>query len=166
MYLCVLPYVDGSAPVDYGSQVTSDNESVCSDASWVVAPAPRFRGSPETNESKQNHPLENLLIEHPTMSVYGQIPVIENIGAVQNADVQSVATVSDQSRQAVSRQRHQLALHMNVPPKVPVAATQRVQFKHPKLSRKSLTRHNANITKTRAPRMQTRQSKAAGRRGC
>ena len=158
--------IGGSIPVDHGSQVTSDNESVCSDASWVVAPAPRFCGSSETNESKSNHPLENLLIEHPTMSVYGQISVNENMETVQSADAHLLPAVSGPSRQTASRQRHQLAVHMNVPPKVPMTATQRVQFKHPKVSRRSLTRHNANVTKTRGPRMQTRLSKAAGRRGC
>ena len=159
----------GSAPLDHGSQVTSDNESVCSDASWVVAPAPRFRGSPETDAGNQNHPLENLLIEHPAMSVYGQIQVAENVEMAQSADMQEmVATVSDQTRQATSRQQRQVALHMNVTPKVSMAATQRVQFKHPKVSRASLTRHNATVTKTRVPRMRTRMSntKKAGRRGC
>ncbi|KAL5466703.1 hypothetical protein EMCRGX_G030851 [Ephydatia muelleri] len=155
----------GSAPLDHGSQVTSDNESVCSDASWVVAPAPRFRDSPETTNA--GHPLENLLIEHPAMSVYGQIQVGSDT-IVPTADVQLVTTVSEQAGQAPNRQRRQVALHMDVPPKMPIAATQRVQFKHPKLSRASITRHNATVTKTRVPRMRTRMSnsKKAGRRGC
>eukprot|EP00731_Ephydatia_muelleri_P027079 Em0018g1179a len=158
-------YTGGSAPLDHGSQVTSDNESVCSDASWVVAPAPRFRDSPETTNA--GHPLENLLIEHPAMSVYGQIQVGSDT-IVPTADVQLVTTVSEQAGQAPNRQRRQVALHMDVPPKMPIAATQRVQFKHPKLSRASITRHNATVTKTRVPRMRTRMSnsKKAGRRGC
>jgi len=52
----------------------SDCESVTSDGSWVITPAPTFRG-PKSGQPACDvfHPLEDLLIEHPTMSVYHQV---------------------------------------------------------------------------------------------
>ena len=47
-----------------------DGESVCSDSSWVITPAPAFQCSSLAPPSESSHPLEDLLIEHPTMSVY------------------------------------------------------------------------------------------------
>ncbi len=44
-------------------------ESMASDGSWVLMPATTFTGGPATAPT---HPMEDLLIEHPTMSVYQQ----------------------------------------------------------------------------------------------
>lgn len=48
-----------------------ENESVCSEASeqsWIVEPSPRFK--PSNTPVLPHHSLEDLLIEHPTMSIY------------------------------------------------------------------------------------------------
>ena len=51
----------------------NENESVCSEASeqsWIVEPSPRFRSSKHGPSLLPHHSLEDLLIEHPNMSVY------------------------------------------------------------------------------------------------
>lgn len=43
----------------------------CSGESWLVTPPPCFTAGGQSEERVEASPMENLLIEHPSMSVYG-----------------------------------------------------------------------------------------------
>lgn len=104
-----------------------DSESVCSEESWVITPSPRFRlrsTPPDTHSS-----LENLLIEHPTMSVYSQRPssaTAENV-AEETDDHQTQEPIADKrntntdlvlkkrNTRAKKAQRMRLATQLGVP---------------------------------------------------
>ena len=110
-----------------------ERESVCSDSSWIITPGPTFRGTGQQVSTEVSHPLENLLIEHPTMSVYGQVPGEGNGNreelreeAVGEAQQQRQADTSERDLQRMrnqtqemvllrNRQRYQVAVHLQLP---------------------------------------------------
>lgn len=108
-----------------------ERESVCSDSSWIITPGPTFRGTGQQVSTEVSHPLENLLIEHPTMSIYGQVPGEGNEnreevreGAVGETQRQADTSETDlqrtrnQTQEMVllrNRQRYQVAVHLQLP---------------------------------------------------
>ena len=146
-----------------------DRESVCSDGSWVVAPAPTFRVTGGTNSvSTTGHPLENLLIEHPTMSVYGQVPRRETPREGERERAQA------QAREAVllrNRQRYQVAERLQVPlgTNRNHQAGTKPKGDQLRVTRKAVRRHN-NVRQRNGRGRQTLSVKkcsfVAGRRRC
>ena len=131
-------------------------DSVCSDESWVITPAPTFKCS--TNSAQQPdetlHPLEDLLMEHPTMSIYRQSSIKEDESEENmNREVESEAINANQrvqNRELVmiqNRQYQELAAQMQIPltrDVLGVAPKDRSGAKNnpQKLTRKALKRHN------------------------
>ena len=98
-----------------------DKESVCSDGSWIIAPAPTFRaatGGGSETLTEAGHSLENLLIEHPTMSVYGLHQGTEEGGGGREEREREQERARAQAREMVllrNRQRYQVARQLHVP---------------------------------------------------
>ena len=101
---------------------------MCSDGSWVVTPAPTFRVTGNHSTTDATHPLENLLIEHPTMSVYGQVPArgerdarneenVRDVGGERRTDTRErqVARAQAEMIQLRNRQRYQVAVQLQLP---------------------------------------------------
>lgn len=122
-----------------------------SDSSWVIAPSPRFC-TLSTPNSTSHEALENLLIEHPTMSVYAQhaAPTSEPSNGNDNAknddrtQTQESGENNKNARVALRYQR-QLAHHLGVSqPGHKAEALPAVISPKVKLTRKGLHRHNKN----------------------
>ena len=153
-----------------------DGDSVLSDGSWIITPAPTFRHS--TGEIHDTfHPLEDLLIEHPTMSVYrhhnsnalGNInEEIHEEGTNMNLqEPHQNKNRDNQNHELVlvrNRQRHQLAVEMQIPPSLVSPRAPVHGNKPPRLTRRALKRHNTNRKHqgNRIPKC----SFKAGRRRC
>ena len=158
-------YHSGSSTTSLNSEHNSHINSDCdcdSESSWVITPAPTFRESSQSNDIF--HPMEDLLIEHPTMSVYHHA---RTTGGVSNSNEQltNINHASEdgaqgetptgrgghenQNRELVllqNRLRHQVAVQMAIP-LVPVrqqSPRTLLPYKPPKLTRKALKRHNTN----------------------
>ena len=176
----------GSSSISGQSSQThteSDHDSVCSDGSWIITPAPTFQG-PKSGQSVSEafHPLEDLLIEHPTMSVYhhvtsGDVGSEEESLPQENENERAMLEQDGQqssinhNRELVllqNRQRQQLAIHMQVPLTAEQHPSYKALPKPPKMSRKALRRHNANILRSNKPRTIRVQKCCfkAGRRRC
>lgn len=161
-----------------GGHSASDCEvdSVCSDSSWVITPAPTFQRSAgsahNTSGSGEEdaHSFEDLLIEHPTMSVYhcqnssgseeatmaeedsASSPDVAQPGDVVGDVAGGVAEEerNNQNRELAlvqNRQRQQLAATMDIPlnmnsRKGGGGASKSGSGKPPKLTRRALKRHN------------------------
>uniref|UniRef100_W5MAB6 Tumor protein p53 inducible nuclear protein 2 n=1 Tax=Lepisosteus oculatus TaxID=7918 RepID=W5MAB6_LEPOC len=81
---CPFPCPRGSTPLSPGCQsdCSSGFERCCMDESWFVTPPPCFTAEGSTPEAS---PMEDLLIEHPSMSVYvstGNQSVAEETGSL------------------------------------------------------------------------------------
>lgn len=151
----------------YFSIADGENESVTSEtnstSSWIIAPSPRFRSSPNA-PSLENRSMENLLLENPTMSIYGrharQLTSEEMQESKNNckelvpydAKRRQVVQYSQANRQLVlirRRERVELASQMGIPleppamekPAEPASAASNPV---PKLNKKSLKKHNSN----------------------
>ena len=159
----------------------SDGESICSDSSWVITPAPAFQGSSLVPPIDSSHPLEDLLIEHPTMSVYhghGAREDDDNLNKqtdagldTTNDHIQSNEPLSsprdnlneqqqnENNRELVlrqNRQRQQLAVHMQLPlgeERRPGAPPALYGLKPQQLTRKVLKRQNANSVRHRGGKL-------------
>ena len=127
-------------------------DSQCSDSSWIITPAPTFRCSAgQSHMNEEIHSLEDLLIEHPAMSVYRQNSQNdENEDAT--ADIQVEASRDEQWNQnhelvlRQNRQRQQLAAHLQIPltrDALSVPSQGSLCIKHPKATRKATKRHNS-----------------------
>lgn len=154
-----------------------DLDSVCSDASWVVTPAPTFkRSTGPTQQDEVPHPLEDLLIEHPTMSVYREnsssSDEAENVNR-ENTDAEVVDEGNEelnQNRELVllqNQQRQQLAAHMQIPlaGKKKASPPRNGSNHPPKLTRRALKRHNPMSRQGGKYQVQKCSFKA-GRRRC
>ena len=93
-----------------------ERESVCSDGSWIITPAPTFRVT--GSQAAPDHPLENLLIEHPTMSVYGQMTRGTTERPEDEEEAERERERAQQAREMVilrNRQRMQVAEQLQLP---------------------------------------------------
>lgn len=165
-----------------------DRESVCSDGSWVITPAPTFRVTGNNTTSDTTHPLENLLIEHPTMSVYGQVPEggegdsgnernMGNEGGERRTDAREQQVARAQAEviqlRIHNRERYQLAEQLQLPinnnrnhDTDPAAKAVKSPLR---VTRKGTRRHNQNKHKTARGKQNLSIKKCsfvAGRRRC
>ena len=181
-------------PPDTTSQESEcDHESVLSDRSWVITPTPMFRATHDGTVTDASHPLENLLIEHPTMSVYDQVPresateqrAATNVGADEQMDEEKEEEEREQQRTRAqaqaremvllrNRQRYQVAVQLQVPP-VHQNRNQNTEqsgkmAKMPlRVTRKTTRRHNNTRLKSARGRQNLSVKKCsfvAGRRRC
>ena len=159
---------------------------MCSDGSWVVTPAPTFRVTGNHSTTDATHPLENLLIEHPTMSVYGQVPDrgerdagnegnVRTEGGERRTDVRErqVARAQAEMIQLRNRQRYQVAVQLQLPitnnrnhGTDPSTKTVKPPLR---VTRKGTRRHNQNKHKTARGKQNLSVKKCsfvAGRRRC
>ncbi|XP_035236559.1 tumor protein p53-inducible nuclear protein 2 isoform X1 [Anguilla anguilla] len=94
------PLPQGSTPASPGSRsdCSSGPERCCMDESWFVTPPPCFTAEGATAETS---PMEDLLIEHPSMSVYvspSNLSIVEESTASLGV---SVSMVTDPAPPAV-----------------------------------------------------------------
>ncbi|KPP64226.1 tumor protein p53-inducible nuclear protein 2-like [Scleropages formosus] len=98
-----IPFSRGSTPVSPGSQsdCSCGPERCCMDESWFVTPPPCFTAEGATAETS---PMEDLLIEHPSMSVYvslGNQPAVEESGPSLAGSVRATETAPSAVRSAM-----------------------------------------------------------------
>ncbi|KAF3686963.1 Tumor protein p53-inducible nuclear protein 1 [Channa argus] len=115
---------------------------------WVIVNLPEN----ELLSSTEVDPLENLLIEHPSMSVYQMRPRMSEAEEVELGDEEDNEEVEDISRPVAVRRHiswHLAAWGIPLPCNVHLLAIQRArtQAERRKLSRSSL--HRQNLTKLR-----------------
>lgn len=111
----------------------------------MITPAPTFQRS--AGSTHNGDPLEDLLIEHPAMSVYRQNSNNEAESVHAEMEVADEATEQqNQNRELAllqNRQRQQLAAHLQIP----LDGTKRPALKNgggkpPKLTRRALKRQD------------------------
>ncbi|XP_003388402.1 PREDICTED: uncharacterized protein LOC100633395 [Amphimedon queenslandica] len=150
--------------IDYDTSADAgENESTTSEtsvSSWIVAPSPRFRSSSNA-PSLDNHSVENLLLENPSMSVYGcQVTPVTNEETQESKNKQlvpydmhrrQIVRYSQNNRQLVllrRQEQQELANQMGIPlePFVPEKPCESapIPCPIPKLSKKALKKHNNN----------------------
>ncbi len=157
-----------------------DLDSVCSDSSWVITPAPTFQRSsdPAHPGVRPAHSLEDLLIEHPTMSVYRQNSTNE-LDSTTSRDNQTdtpeqqVIDETNEERNQI-RQRafleNQRRLQLAAQMQIPVTTNKTKQpppkdSKPQKLTRRALKRHNP-MSRHGAKHQVQKCGFKAGRRRC
>lgn len=164
----------GSPSTGHGSRLNSDYDdcdaqSVLSDGSWVITPAVTFGG---TEPCEAADPLEDLLIEHPTMSVYHSACSHDIAGQPSNEIDPSAAQVNSNAENHIrelvqirNRHRHELATQLQIPLTaggVGVSKKPLDRNTPPRLTRRALKRHNAN--KVKPSKIQKCSFKAGKRR--
>lgn len=151
-------------------------DSVCSEGSWVVTPAATFSG---TNLPTFDifHPMEDLLIEHPTMSVYQSHPKDNDESSKSDNMSSQNENNNDLERSRLERQqlvlmrnrrRHEVATHLRIP-QVEEGWSARHSHasgsKPPRLTRRALRRQNVNSFRGGKQINKTQKaSRKAGRR--
>ncbi|XP_029135361.2 uncharacterized protein [Labrus bergylta] len=148
-----------------GSRGRSGPERGCMDESWFVTPPPCFTAEGATAEAS---PMEDLLIEHPSMSVYVSS---NNLSMVSNGNLSVVGEESIVSlASSVSRVAEPAAVpaaHGGMPTRVTrgaaaqagalakVTQVARVQRSKARIERRHLGRnriHRQNLTREQVPR--------------
>ena len=160
-------------PAESNSNSQCDLESVCSDASWVLTPAPTFQcSSGSAHHDEASHPLEDLLIEHPTMSIYRQNSTneVESVNRDAGEIPDENSEEQNQNRELVllqNQQRQQLAAQLQLPlgnKRKPLPRNNKSDHP-PKLTRRALKRHNPMSRQNGKFQVQKCSFKA-GRRRC
>lgn len=149
-------------------------DSVCSEESWIVTPAATFSGSNLPN-FETFHSMEDLLIEHPAMSVY-QPHHSDDSDEPKNSDeiksqVENENECNRLERQALvlmrNRQRQEVATHLQVQ-QVDEGWSSRSSYlpssKPPRLTRGALKRQNINLFKGKHISKAVKACRKAGRR--
>ena len=101
--------------------------------SWLVTPPPCFIAGGNSPLTMDTHPMENLLIEHPSMSVYGLRGRQHSVGV----DSEHSESSSDTDRAAFSR-RTTASRRVTHPPHRPRAVAARAGLASPAQSVKSM----------------------------
>ena len=148
-----------------------DHESVCSDSSWIITPAPTFRVTNSQMDANDTHSLENLLIEHPTMSIYEQVePEGEN--GERTEDGEQSQRPRHQEQEVVmmrNRQRYQVAMQLQLPLRKGKKDAHHAKKSSLRVTRKEARRLNMTLNKS-GRRKQTLHVKkcsfVAGHRRC
>lgn len=143
---------------------------MCSEGSWVVTPAARFSG---TNLSTFDtfHPMEDLLIEHPAMSVYQPRQQDNDSNNSDNESNNHLERLRLERQALVlmrNRRRHEVATHLQIP-QVEEGYSARSSHpsssKPPRLTRRALKRQNVNSFRGgKQPNKAQKASRKAGRR--
>ena len=146
--------------------------------SWYVTPPSCFNASQEDSLSLQTSPLENLLIEHPSMSVYGGAN--EAWIAVEQSVAEETPDSDDEdgSENAIETRAHSHRRAVRTVDK-DVELTRQVQKKvldqnKKQYKKKNLQKHNQthkHVTRSRrkqkkADRKQSKHSTVYSNRGC
>lgn len=94
-------FTDEPARVDEGiTQIPAQRNLDILEESWYVTPPSCFDASQDNSLSLQTSPLENLLIEHPSMSVYGGdltdawVAVTQSFTAEETPENDQVSSIS------------------------------------------------------------------------
>lgn len=87
-----------------------------STAAWILTPPPCFTAEGEASISVEMSPMENLLIEHPSMSVYG--PTLRSRRGGSTADE---SNSSESSNDAETRRATRAGIACHQPPRRPPA---------------------------------------------
>lgn len=127
-----------------------DVDSQCSDGSWVVTPSLTFTGG--NAPAAAAHPLEDLLIEHPTMSVYEHPSPTSDVRAdVDNTEIERLRQERQELVMIRNRQRQEVANHLQIPivKESWVRGTTVVGGKQARLTRRALRRQNFSSHKGR-----------------
>ncbi|XP_036389336.1 tumor protein p53-inducible nuclear protein 2 isoform X1 [Megalops cyprinoides] len=151
------PLPRGSTPVSPGSRsdCSSGHERCCMDESWFVTPPPCFTAEGATAETS---PMEDLLIEHPSMSVYvspSNLSIVEESAASLAA---SVSIGTDPATPAVQNATHRRVTRGTAAQAgalAKVTQVTRVQRAKARVDRRHLSRNRIqrqNWVRDRAPR--------------
>ena len=139
----------------FTGEAVFEDESVCSEHSWIVEPSPRFQSS--KNSTVSHHALEDLLIENPTMSIY-QNDVDRNEYNNNTSDTAKdprnmQVMLRNQNTQLVLYQNHarqQLAARLGIP--VCPVTIQKQQIDASSTKQKNGKKHSARPTFIRVAR--------------
>ncbi|KAJ8257850.1 hypothetical protein GJAV_G00190410 [Gymnothorax javanicus] len=145
----------GSTPASPGSQsdCSSGTERCCMDESWFVTPPPCFTAEGATAETS---PMEDLLIEHPSMSVYvspSNLSMVEESATSLSISVSMVTDPAPPSAQTTVPRRPARA--SQVGPLAKVTQLPRVQRAKARADRHLLSRsriQRQNRVREQAPR--------------
>ncbi|CAF91443.1 unnamed protein product, partial [Tetraodon nigroviridis] len=144
-----------------GGSSRSGRERGCMDESWFVTPPPCFTAEGATAETS---PMEDLLIEHPSMSVYVSS---NNFSMVSNGNLSVVGEESIVSLASSMRAAEPAAVPGAVPTRVgrgaavqagaltKVTQVARVQRSKARIERRHLSRNRIqrqNLTREQVPR--------------
>ncbi|KAJ8408052.1 hypothetical protein AAFF_G00262800 [Aldrovandia affinis] len=152
------PLSRGSTPGSPGSQsdCSSGLERGCMDESWFVTPPPCFTAEGATAETS---PMEDLLIEHPSMSVYvspSTLSMVEESAASLAVSVSMMTDpVSPAAVQTSTPRRVTRGAASQVGPLAKVTQMPRVQRAKAGSERRHLSRHRIlrqNRVREQAPR--------------
>ena len=82
-----------SSDSDIGSDISTLPDNACSGETWLITPPPCFTAGGNSPQHMEQSPLENLLIEHPSMSVYG--PRLRQGSTGMDSDISESSTEAD-----------------------------------------------------------------------
>ena len=125
-----------------------DVDSLCSDESWVVTPSLTFTGA--NTPAAATGPMEDLLIEHPAMSVYGgPSPHSDHGDEVDNTELERLRQERQTMVMLRNRQRQEVAHQLQVPPVEEswVRGPNPGSGRQARLTRRALKRQNINSHK-------------------
>lgn len=139
----------------------------CSGESWLVTPPPCFTAGGRSEERVEASPMENLLIEHPSMSVYGPRGRNSSTGVESDS-----SESSNDNNTAAGPERPPQTTVQHCPPRRPHAVAQRagliahvesvktVQRAMAKKERREMSRNNLQ----RSNRVRENQSRSKHQR--
>ncbi|XP_069508387.1 tumor protein p53-inducible nuclear protein 2 isoform X1 [Ambystoma mexicanum] len=140
------------SPCDCGTRsMPSQHDPSSMDESWFVTPPPCFTAEGPGPVSVESSPLEDLLIEHPSMSVYvtSNSIVVESVSARESESLSSRSSERTPSRNRVERRanHHPTSIAAKAALLEKVGQVRRIQrakerVERNKLSRKALQRQN------------------------
>ena len=107
---------------DSSSDISTLPDMACSGESWLVTPPPCFTAGGRSEDRVEASPMENLLIEHPSMSVYG--PRGRNSSTGVESDLSESSNKSETAAGPAQRPPLSQAVH-RCSPRRPQAVAQR-----------------------------------------
>ncbi|KAG9332594.1 hypothetical protein JZ751_014692 [Albula glossodonta] len=151
------PLLRGSTPTSPGSRsdCSSGPERCCMDESWFVTPPPCFTAEGATAETS---PMEDLLIEHPSMSVYvspSNLSMVEESVASLAVSVSMVTDPVSPAMQTSPPRRVTRGAAAQVGPLAKMTQMPRVQRAKARSERRLLSRNRVqrqNRVREQAPR--------------
>ncbi|XP_066289600.1 tumor protein p53-inducible nuclear protein 1-like [Branchiostoma lanceolatum] len=121
--------------------------------SWFVTPPPCFTAGGQSPVAMETNPMENLLIEHPSMSVYVQRPSRNSSGETTESSSDSSGPRQQQRRDVVHRPPQRaaaIAARVGIVEQAKMKRhAQRVQERHEKKAYSKTNLQRANLTSCR-----------------